>query len=231
MASGDDNSKFFHAFANGRRTANTIWSLRDGQGEEFHYFDEKARIGVEHFQNLFKAPPQATIAKVISIAQLFPRFVEEEDNRMLMEEVTEDELLEVMRSFQKDKSPGADGWTIEFFLGLFDMIGTDLLQVIEDTRITGRIPASFNSTFIALIPKSDNPTSLNDFRSVSLCNCIYKVVAKIIARRFKKILSANISDEQFGFIEGRQIHEAIGVAQEGIHSMKTKNLRGGRFKN
>jgi len=52
------------------------------------------------------------------------------------------------------------------------------------------------------------------------------VVAKIIARRFKKILSANISEEQFGFIEGRQIHEAIGVAEEGIHSMKTKNLQG-----
>ena len=144
---------------------------------------------------------------------------------MLMEEVNEDELLEVMRSFQKEKSPRRDGWTIGFFLGLHDLIGLDLLQVIEDTRISGRIPASFNSTFIALIPKSDNPASLNDFRPISLCNCIYKVVAKIIARRFKKILSANISDEQFGFIEGRQIHEAIGVAQEGIHSVKTKNLQ------
>jgi hypothetical protein len=51
------------------------------------------------------------------MAQLFPRFVDEEDNRLLMEEVSEEELKEVLHSFQKDKSPGPDGWTIEFFLG------------------------------------------------------------------------------------------------------------------
>jgi hypothetical protein len=42
---------------------------------------------------------------------------------MLMEEVTLEELKEVMRRFQKDKSPGPDGWTIEFFMGFFDLLG------------------------------------------------------------------------------------------------------------
>jgi hypothetical protein len=51
-------------------------------------------------------------------------------------------------------------------------------------------------------------------------------VAKIIARRLKPILSSSISREQFGFLEGRKIHEAIGVAQEGMHNMKTKKLKG-----
>ena len=76
---------------------------------------------------------------------------------MLMEEVNEDELLEVMRSFQKDKSPGPDGWAIEFFVGLYELIGSDLLQVIEDSCTSSRILSCFNSTFKALIPKSDNP--------------------------------------------------------------------------
>ena len=46
----------------------------------------------------------------------------------------------------------------------------------------------------------------------------------------KSILSEHISDEQFGFLEGRQIHEAIGVAQEGLHSLKTKRLKGAILK-
>ena len=83
--------------------------------------------------------------------------------------------------------------------------------MVEDTRLTGRIPASFNLTFLALIPKVDNPLSLNDFRPISLYNCIYKVVSKFIARRLKGILSEHISAEQFGFLEGRQIHEATGL--------------------
>ena len=76
-----------------------------------------------------------------------------------------------------------------FFLDLFDILGKDLLQVIEDSRTSGWIPTSFNSTFIALIPKSDNALSLNDFRPISLCNCVYKIISKVIAIRLKAILS------------------------------------------
>lgn len=36
--------------------------------------------------------------------------------------------------------------------------------------------------------------------------------------------------EQFGFLQGRQIHEAIGVAQEALHSLKAKNLSGAILK-
>ena len=161
---------------------------------------------------------------------MFPRFVEEEDNRSLMRPVNEEELKEVLGSFQKDKSPGPDGWSIELFLALYEVLGLDLLQVVEDTRISVRLPASFNSTFIALIPKKDNPVSLSDFRPISLCNCIYKIVSKVIARRLKVTLSEHISAEQFGFLEGRQIHEAIGVAQEGLHSLKTRNIKGAILK-
>ena len=115
---------------------------------------------------------------------------------------------------------GPDGWMIEFYLELFELLGGDLLRVMEDTRVLGRIPASFNSTFIALIPKVDNPVSLNDFRPILLCNCIYKVVTKVIAR------FEHITDQKFGFLEGRQIHKAIGVSQEGLHSIKTKIIKG-----
>lgn len=86
------------------------------------------------------------------------------------------------------------------------------------------IHAPINATFIAVIPKVDKDESLNDFRPISLCNCLYKIIAKVISRRIKRILSKNISLEQFGFLQGRQIHEAIGVAQEALHSLKVKNM-------
>ena len=48
--------------------------------------------------------------------------------------------------------------------------------------------------------------------------------------RLKSVLSQHISSEKFGFLEGRQIHEAIGVAQEGLHSLKVQKQKGALIK-
>jgi hypothetical protein len=152
---------------------------------------------------------------------LFPKFVEEEDNEMFMVEVTKGELTEVLHSFQRDKILGLDGWPIEFYLGFYKLVGGDILRVVEESREADHVHGPLNSTFIDLIPKLDNPTTFDDFRPISLCNCLYKIISKIIARRIKEILSRKISREQSSFLEGRKIHEVIGVAQ-----LKTKNLKG-----
>jgi hypothetical protein len=52
------------------------------------------------------------------------------------------------------------------------------------------------------------------------------MVSKVIARRIKSILSTSVFQEQFGFMEGTHIHEAIGVAHEAIHSIKTRKSKG-----
>ena len=51
-------------------------------------------------------------------------------------------------------------------------------------------------------------------------------MAKILANRLKPILSNFISPKQFAFLENRQIHDAIGISQEGLHSMHTKKIKG-----
>ena len=49
---------------------------------------------------------------------------------------------------------------------------------------------------------------------------VYKIIAKIISQRLKLILSQFISEEQFGFLFNRQIHDLVSLAQEALHSMK-----------
>jgi hypothetical protein len=98
--------------------------------------------------------------------------VEEEEQESLIMEVSEVELWAVMTCFQKEKSQGPEDWPIEFYLGFFDLLGKDILTVVEESRKNGRIHEPFNATSIALIPKLDNPTSFDDFRPISLCNCI-----------------------------------------------------------
>ena len=167
-----------------------------------------------------------SIAEVIRVAQLFPRFIEEEENDAIMTPNSKQEIEDILKGMQRDKSPGLDGWTVEFFLHFFDVIGDELVAVVEESRVTGQVFPPFNSTFLALIPKSDHPSSFADFRPISLCTCVYKIITKVIASRLKPFLSTHISPEQFGFLSGRQIHEAVGVAQESLHSLKRSGRKG-----
>eukprot|EP00253_Pinus_taeda_P009579 PITA_09579 len=226
LKSGDENTSFFHNYAKGRKSANTIWSLKDEEGRVVKNFTYLSGLGQRHFQRIFSDSGEATIAEVMRTAQCFPDFFEEGEVDELSIPVSKEEVEAAMKNMGKDKIPGPDGWTIELFLHFFDLIGSDITEVVEESRLKGEIYRPFNSTFIALIPKKDKPETFEDFRPISLCNCIYKIIAKLIAIRLVPILSRNISMEQFGFLEGRQIHEAIGVAQEVIHSVKQKKKKG-----
>ena len=111
-----------------------------------------------------------------------------------------------------------------FFIWCNEFIGEGLIGVVEESRQTSNILRTFNSIFLALIPRFENPFSFNQLKPISLCNCVYKIIYKIIVLRLL-ILSHYISKEQFGFLEGWQIHDAIRVDQEGIQTNMNKNTK------
>lgn len=151
--------------------------------------------------------------------------MEQDEEEELSKEVTLDELEATLKWFKKDKSPDPDGWTIEFYLAFFDVIGTNLLHVIEDSRVNGRIVPFITLTFIALIPKANNPSSFNEYHPIYLFNCLYKIITKIIANRMRPVISKHISPKRFAFLQDRQIHEVVGTTKEVLHSLHTRKRK------
>ena len=84
-------------------------------------------------------------------------------------------------------------------------------------------PPSVNNTNICLILKHQNPRTMKDNKLIALCNVNYKIMAKVLANRLKKLLPRIISHEQAAFVSGRSITDNILVAFELIHHMKRKN--------
>lgn len=77
--------------------------------------------------------------------------------------VTLKEILGILKAFPKDKSPSPDDWTVNFFLHFFDMIGSKLVNVVNESRLNSKVVGALNSTFIAIIPKGDQQKTLNDY--------------------------------------------------------------------
>lgn len=119
-----------------------------------------------------------------------------------------------MKSMKKNKSPGPDGFNVNFFIHTWDIVGKDFINAIRSFFQQGCLLRGVNSTTIVLVPKVPNPSSMNDFRPISCCNTTYKCISKIIASRLKGVLSNIISPCQSAFVPGRRIGDNVLLAQE-----------------
>lgn len=90
----------------------------------------------------------------------------------------------------------------------------------------GRVLKAFKATFLSLIPKENGADTPGKFRPISLCNVVLKIITKVMAYRLKPLLPGLVSQEQSGFVEGRQILDGIILTQEMIHSLKQTKIPG-----
>ena len=117
-----------------------------------------------------------------------------------------------IRDMARLKAPGPDGMPPLFFQTYWIDVGMDITQAMLSCLNLGSILKSINHTFTTLIPKVNNPERVSDFRPISLCNVIYKIVSKVIANCFKPMLNSIISESQSAFIANKLITNNILIA-------------------
>jgi hypothetical protein len=219
LMQGDRNTKFYHACANQRRKTNLISKIRDEDGVTWESLEDIQVAFVDYFSNLFKAGP--TIDIETCIQPITPK-VTEEMNGALLEIFTKEEVGVALKQMGPLKTPGPDGLPAGFFQNHWVHLGDEVSQAIVDTLNLGVMPPAWNMTNIALIPKVKNPSMVTEFRPISLCNVLYKLISKVLANRLKKILPAIISHTQSAFIPGRLITDNVLAVYETLHSMNTR---------
>ena len=100
-------------------------------------FEEKEEAGVDFFHNIFKEPEGFPIQEILEVLGFFPRMITEQMNEELTKEISNEEINYTLHSFQKGKIPGPDGFTLEFFLGFYDMMKNDILEVVRESQGSG----------------------------------------------------------------------------------------------
>ncbi|GMI75562.1 hypothetical protein HRI_001225500 [Hibiscus trionum] len=78
----------------------------------------------------------------------------------------------------------------------------------------GDFDISLNHSFIVLIPKVQNPVSIEEYRPISLVDSVYKLLAKVLSRRLSGCLDEIIGETQLAFCPGRQLLDCSLIANE-----------------
>ena len=122
-----------------------------------------------------------------------------------------------------DKAPSPDGFTIAFWQLGWDFTKGDIMRLFKEFHKTGKFLRNLNTTFIVMVPKK---SGAEDFKPISLVGSLYKLLAKVLANRLKRVMGKLVNKAQHTFVEGRQILDASLIANEVIDSLMKKKEKG-----
>eukprot|EP00253_Pinus_taeda_P031736 PITA_31736 len=110
------------------------------------------------------------------------------------------EVEDALSQLKDGKVPGPDGFIAIFLHAFWEHIKTEVVELVEEARSMHWILPSLNFTFIALVPKVEDSSTPDKFRTIALCNVIYKIISKIFANRLKPLLLFSSFQSRQGMI-------------------------------
>ena len=141
--------------------------------------------------------------------------------------VTKQEAKSVIKDMKNNKSPGTDGFPVEFYKFFWLDIGKLLINSLNESFDKGHLSLTQRQSIITCIPKGNKPREfMNNKRPISLLNIDYKILSGILAHRLKNVLPKVIGDTQKGFLKNRYIGENIRLVYDIMSELNVQNRKG-----
>ena len=190
--------------------------MKNSNGGWVEEVEDITQVAINYFENLFNVSTCTQVDDCLNTVEhkLIPNM-----QQILSSDFTTDEIKTAVFQMGPTKAPGPDGMNALFYQKFWHIVGDNVVTVVLDHLNSGVMGLDINHTNIVLIPKIKFPKRMSDFRPISLCNVIYKIISKVLANRLKQILPYVISSTHGAFVLGRFITDNVLVAYEVLHSM------------
>jgi hypothetical protein len=226
LREGDRNTKYFHQRATWRAKKNKIVSLKDENGRVVKRQEEMKKVASSFFNNLFLQDESVCPNEIIN---LMKSKLTAAMNESLIKDFSDWEIEKALFQIGPLKAPGPDGFHARFFHRNWRFLKSEVTSAIKHFFSEGVLPPGSNDTIIALIPKNNNAEELKNYRPISLCNVLYKIISKCLVNRLMPLMNQLISDCQSAFIPGWLITDNIITAYECLHFIKRNRAKKHRF--
>ena len=181
--------------------------------------EEVVGIASAYFDNLFQAGVEDQMEEFLNVVQCM---MTDDMREFLSLEFTIEEVKVALFQMGPTKAPGPDGMNALFYQKFRHVVENSVVPAVLDFLNNGNMLPDINHTNIVLIPKVKNPERMSEFRPISLCHVIYKIISKVLANKLKQVLPQIISPTQSTFVLGRLINDNVLVAYETLHTMHSR---------
>ena len=214
---GDRCTKEFFDFHERTRQATSITYLKDGE-RTLNTQEELEEHILSFYKQLYTRDDQVEEAAAAreDCLQYLNQSVTTAHNQELTRPITMEEVTEAVKQLPAGKAPGTDTIPVEFYQALWGDIDMDIFNFVVESATHAHIAEELNVSKIALLPKSEDRSKIQNFRPISLLNTPYKIIAKVFANRMKPLLHNWILPSQTGFVPNRCILDNIFLAFEAI---------------
>lgn len=220
LREGDRNTNFFHSKASARKQKNKISGIEDDSGKWTEDAEVVERLFWEYFTKIFTTSSPSKNQLNAALEALPTKKVTGEMNSFLDQPFTEEEIAEALTQMCPTKALGPDGLRAAFFQKHWSSVKEGVTATCQHILNEGGNLATLNHTFIALIPKVSKPRKVTEFKPINLCNVIYRIIAKTMANRLKKILNDIISPNQSVFAPNRLVTDNIIIGYECLNKIR-----------
>ncbi|MCP3888847.1 MAG: hypothetical protein GY702_08215 [Desulfobulbaceae bacterium] len=151
----------------------------------------------------------------------------EMEKKFCEKELTPDGLKEALDTFKKNKTPGNDGITVEFYQFFGEDLRMYFFDSCKETFDIGELTTSQKQAIIKLLEKKGKDrTYIKNWRPISLLNVDYKIISKALAIKLKKVLPSIISVNQSGYVEDRFIGDSVCTISDIMYYTKEQQIPG-----
>ncbi len=144
---------------------------------------------------------------------------------MCEKEITKKEIDAVVKELKRGSSPGIDGLSYEFYIEYWDVIGEEFTKMIIEVSETECTISQYLGIII-LLYKNGIRENLGNWRPITLLNCDYKILEKVLANRLKNVISKLIKEDQKAYIKDRYIGDNARLMEDLIFECETNNIDG-----
>lgn len=212
---GDQNTGFYHSYVMARNYYNAIHALTDLNGVTVPDPEQIGLLAVFHFHCILGPSLSPVNLTLLDSVQAFTMFsCSDVQSALLSALPTDEEVMRTLFKLNPNKSPGPDGLTSRFYSCSWRVLGQEVTSGIIRFFSSCEMPTATNSTILTLIPKFPGATIIKDYRPISCCNTLYKVISKLLVSRLKPLLPQIILPNQSAFVKGRLLLENCLLASE-----------------